>query len=85
MAADGAARRVGLGLGAASVPHPLGLVGAVLAAGFAVAVIIMSRVGFIPTFLTQIGAENAPLIWLGIFAGASVLFAGLGFVLARKT
>ena len=59
--------------------------GAVLAAGFAVAVIIMSRVGFIPTFLTQIGAENAPLIWLGIFAGASVLFAGLGFVLARKT
>jgi hypothetical protein len=59
--------------------------GIVAALGFALAILLMSRVGLTPTFLASIGGENAPLIWTGIFAGATLVFGGLGFVLGKKS
>lgn len=58
--------------------------GAVAALGLAVAVVAMSISGISPAFLSSIGGEMAPLIWMGIFAGATLLFAGLGFVMGKK-
>lgn len=58
--------------------------GAALALGFAVAVVVMSIAGMSPAFLSSIGGEMAPMIWTGILAGATLLFAGLGFVVGKK-
>jgi hypothetical protein len=44
----------------------------------------MSISGMSPAFLSSVGGEMAPLIWMGIFAGATLLFAGLGFVMGKK-
>jgi hypothetical protein len=59
--------------------------GALIAAGFALAILIMARVGMPTNFVSMVGGENAPLMWTGIFAGATVLFAGLGFVVGKKS
>lgn len=59
--------------------------GAVAALATAVAVVAMATSGALPEFFTSIGGENAPLIWSGIFAGATVLFTGVGFVLGKKS
>lgn len=59
--------------------------GALIAAGFALAILIMARVGMPTHFVSMVGGENAPLIWTGAFAGATILFAGLGFVVGKKS
>lgn len=59
--------------------------GALIAAGFALAVLIMGRVGVPTNFVAVVGGENAPLIWTGIFAGATLLLGGLGFVVGKKS
>lgn len=59
--------------------------GAVAALATGLAVLAMTINGALPAFFTSIGGENAPLIWTGIFAGATLLFTGVGFVLGKKS
>ncbi|MBL8745451.1 MAG: helix-turn-helix domain-containing protein [Phycisphaerae bacterium] len=59
--------------------------GAVAALGLGLAVVAMSISGISPAFLSTLGGEMAPLIWMGILAGATLLFAGLGFVVGKKS
>lgn len=58
--------------------------GAVAAMVLAFAVVTMAITGIRLPFLSQVGGEMAPLVWMGIFAGATLLFGGLGFVFGRK-
>jgi hypothetical protein len=58
--------------------------GMVAALGLAVAVLTMAMSGISPAFLSSVGGEMAPLIWMGIFAGAMVVLGGLGFVMGKK-
>ena len=59
--------------------------GASVALVVGIVAFIMTRVGTLPSFFTSVGGENAPMVWTGIFAGATLLFTGLGFVLGRKS
>lgn len=58
--------------------------GMVAALGLAVAVLTMAMSGISPAFLTSVGGDMAPLIWMGIFAGAMVVFGGIGLVMGKK-
>lgn len=57
----------------------------VLATGLAIAVVLMSVVGFVPGFFASVGGENSPLVWTGILAGVAAVLAVLGWVVGRKS
>lgn len=59
--------------------------GALAALGMAVVIVVMSMSGLSPGFVSSLGGELAPLAWMGIFAGATAVFAGVGFVLGKKS
>lgn len=91
-AADMGADAAAVSAGPLEIYDPVGsglsgglALGAVAALGIGVAVVAMSISGMSPAFLSSVGGEMAPLVWMGILAGATALFAGLGFVMGKKS
>ncbi len=59
-------------------------VGVIAATGVGLVVTLMSVTGISPAFFSTIGGEMAPLVWVGIIAGVTLLATGLGFVIGKK-
>ncbi|MDX2116461.1 MAG: helix-turn-helix domain-containing protein [Planctomycetota bacterium] len=59
--------------------------GALAALVLALVVVTMGLAGQTLPFLASVGGEMAPAIWAGILAGATLLFAGVGFVMGKKS
>lgn len=59
-------------------------VGVIAATGVGLVVTLMSVTGLSPQFFSTIGGDMAPLVWVGIIAGVTLLATGLGFVIGKK-
>lgn len=59
-------------------------VGVIAATGVGLVVTLMSVTGISPGFFSTIGGEMAPLVWVGIIAGVTLVATGLGFVIGKK-
>mgnify|MGYP001376869202 CR=1 FL=1 len=58
--------------------------GVIAATGVGLVVTLMSVTGLSPGFFATVGGEMAPLVWVGIIAGVTLLATGLGFVIGKK-